>query len=57
MVYVLAKDKTPPMPTGNYGHIRWLLKHKKALVVSTKPFTVRFPKTISWMPTALPVPS
>lgn len=41
MVYVLAKDKTPLMPTENYGHIRWLLKHKKAVVVSTKPFMVR----------------
>lgn len=29
------------MPTSRYGHVRHLLKTKKAVVVKTKPFTIR----------------
>lgn len=40
MVYVLAKDDTPSMPTNN-ARARKLLKKKKAKVVSVKPFTIQ----------------
>ena len=41
VVYVLSKDGRPLMPTARCGHIRILLKQKKARVISPKPFTVQ----------------
>lgn len=41
MVYVLAKDGTPLMPTKNYGHVRVLLNSHRAVVVKYTPFTIR----------------
>ena len=41
MVYVLDKQGNPLMPTSRYGKVRRLLKEKKAVAVSTKPFTIR----------------
>ena len=41
LVYVLDQRGTPLMPTSRYGHVRHLLKAKKAVVVKTKPFTIR----------------
>ena len=40
-VYVLDRKGRPLMPTRRFGHVRRLLKTKKAVVVSTKPFTIR----------------
>ena len=40
-VYVLNKDGKPLMPTTRCGHIRYLLKEKKARVVRTNPFTIK----------------
>ena len=40
-VYVLNKDGKPLMPTTRGGHVRHLLKEKKARVVKTKPFTIQ----------------
>lgn len=40
-VYVLSKDGKPLMPTTRCGHVRLLLKQKKARVVNLKPFTIR----------------
>lgn len=40
-VYVLNKDGKPLMPTTRGGHIRHLLKEKKARVVRTNPFTIK----------------
>lgn len=40
-VYVLNKDGKPLMPTTRCGHVRYLLKEKKARVVKTKPFTIQ----------------
>ena len=40
-VYVLNKDGKPLMPTTRCGHIRYLLKEKKARVVASKPFTIQ----------------
>ena len=40
-VYVLNKDGKPLMPTTRCGHIRHLLKEKKARVVRTNPFTIK----------------
>lgn len=40
-VYVLSKAGKPLMPTTRCGHVRHLLKQKKAKVVATKPFTVQ----------------
>lgn len=40
-VYVLNKDGKPLMPTTRCGHIRHLLKGKKAQVVRTNPFTIK----------------
>ena len=40
-VYVLDKKGKPLMPTRRFGHVRRLLKTKKAVVVDTKPFTIR----------------
>ena len=41
VVYVLSKDGKPLMPTTRCGHIRILLKTKKARVVQTVPFVIR----------------
>lgn len=41
VVYVLSKDGRPLMPTARCGHIRILLKQKKAKVISSKPFTIQ----------------
>ena len=41
MVYVLHKNGKPLMPTTKHWYVRFLLKTKNAIVVSTKPFTVR----------------
>ena len=40
-IYVLAPDGKPLMPTTRCGHVRWLLKNKKARVVERVPFTIR----------------
>lgn len=40
-VYVLDKHGNPLMPTRRYGHVRHLLKTKKAVIVKTKPFAIR----------------
>ncbi|KEI94061.1 paclitaxel/taxanoid biosynthesis susceptibility protein TS1 (plasmid) [Clostridium botulinum A2B7 92] len=41
MVYVLNKEGKPLMPTNRYAKIRVLLKSKKAVVVNSKPFTIK----------------
>ena len=41
MVYVLAKDGTPLMPTKNHGYVRVLLDSYRAVVVRQTPFTIR----------------
>ena len=41
MVYVLAKDGTPLMPTSRHGKVRHLLNEEKAVVVRRTPFTIR----------------
>ena len=41
IVYVLSNDGEPLDPTTRCGHVRWLLKQKKARVVATKPFTIK----------------
>lgn len=41
VVYVLSKDGKPLMPTTRCGHVRILLKTKKARVVQTVPFVIR----------------
>ena len=41
LVYVLAKDGTPLMPTKRGGKVRVLLNNNKARVVKTKPFTIQ----------------
>ncbi len=40
-VYVLSKTGKPLMPTTRCGHVRILLKQKKARVVNIKPFTIQ----------------
>lgn len=40
-VYVLSKAGKPLMPTTRCGHVRHLLKQKKAKAVATKPFTIQ----------------
>lgn len=40
-VYVLSKNGKPLMPTTRCGHVRLLLKQKKARVVNLKPFTIK----------------
>lgn len=40
-IYVLNKDGKPLMPTTRSGHVRHLLKERKARVVRTKPFTIQ----------------
>ena len=41
MVYVLAKNGSPLMPTENHGYVRILLKSHRAVVVRKNPFTIR----------------
>ncbi|MBR2682178.1 MAG: HNH endonuclease, partial [Atopobiaceae bacterium] len=41
MVYVLDVDGNPIMPTRRHGHMRRMLREKKAHVVSRCPFTIR----------------
>ena len=41
MVYVLAKNGEPLMPTENHGYIRTLLSSRRAVVVRQTPFTIR----------------
>lgn len=40
-VYVLSKNGKPLMPTTRCGHVRVLLKEKKARVVERYPFTIQ----------------
>ena len=40
-VYVLSRSGRPLMPTARCGHVRILLKEKKARVVCGRPFTVQ----------------
>ena len=40
-VYILDKKGKPLMPTTRYGKVRRLLRDKKAVVVDTRPFTIR----------------
>ena len=41
MVYVLAKDGRPLMPTKHHGKVRHLLENGKAVCVRRTPFTIR----------------
>ncbi|PNR91732.1 paclitaxel/taxanoid biosynthesis susceptibility protein TS1 [Petrotoga sp. HWH.PT.55.6.1] len=41
MVYVIAKDGTPLMPTKRHGKVKHLLREGKATVVRNKPFTIK----------------
>lgn len=41
MVYVVSKNGKPLMPTRRCGHVRILLKQKKAALVTANPFTIR----------------
>lgn len=41
MVYVLDINNKPLMPTTRYGHVRILLRQKKAVVVRKFPFTIK----------------
>ena len=41
MVYVIAQNGKPLMPTEHLGKVRWLLKRKKAKVVRRTPFTIQ----------------
>lgn len=41
MVYVQSKDGKPLMPTTRCGHVRILLKEKRARVVERVPFTIQ----------------
>ncbi|MGY4686563.1 RNA-guided endonuclease IscB [Petrotoga sp. DB-2] len=41
MVYVIAKDCTPLMPTKRHGKVKHLLRSGKATVVRNKPFTIQ----------------
>lgn len=40
-VYVVNKKGKPLEPTYRYGHVRKLLKSKKAVPISNEPFTIR----------------
>ena len=40
-VYVVDKHGKPLMPTTRFGHVRKLLKERKAVAISNKPFTIR----------------
>ena len=41
MVYVLSASGTPLMPTQRYGHVRRMLRDRKAKVVRRTPFTIQ----------------
>ena len=41
MVYVIAQNGKPLMPTEHHGKVRWLLKRKKARVVRHTPVTIQ----------------
>ena len=41
MVYVIAQNGKPLMPTEHHGKVRWLLKKKRAKVVRHTPFTIQ----------------
>lgn len=41
VVYILSHDGKPLMPTTRCGHVRWLLKNKKARIVERNPFTIQ----------------
>ena len=41
MVYVIAQNGRPLMPTEHHGKVRWLLKKKRAKVVRRNPFTIQ----------------
>lgn len=41
VVYVLSVGGEPLMPTTRCGHVRILLKEKKARVVERNPFTIQ----------------
>lgn len=41
VVYVINRDGKPLMPTTRCGHVRRLLKQKKARVVGARPFTIQ----------------
>ena len=41
LVYVLDQRGNPLMPTSRCGHVRHLLKAKRAVIVKMKPFTIR----------------
>lgn len=47
LVYVLNKKGNPLMPTSRCGHIRWLIKTGKAVVVNNNPFTIRLKYEVS----------
>ena len=40
-IYVLARDKSPLMPTARYGHVQKLLRKGKARVAMHRPFTIQ----------------
>lgn len=40
-IYIISKNGHPLMPTTRCGHVRYLLKHKKARVVERCPFTIQ----------------
>ena len=40
LVQVLSKKGKPLMQTSRCGHVRWLLKHGKAVAVNNNPFTI-----------------
>ena len=44
--YILNKQGKPLMPTTRCGHVRRLLKSKKAVVIKTNPFTIRLKYTV-----------
>lgn len=41
MIYIVNKHNKPLMPTNRHSHIRKLLKQGKAVVINSKPFTVK----------------
>lgn len=41
MVYVIAKNGQPLMPTERFGKVRRLLKNNKAKVIRRCPFTIQ----------------
>lgn len=41
IIYILNKKGKPLMPTTRCRHVRILLDNKKAVVVSSNPFTIR----------------